>query len=546
MAPGSSSALKASRGGTAQVRPSTTQRALSGETLARPGTHPSVPEPRASVPCRDNGKDGRVDNRPTKETLQAPIKPQPSKRASATQISMDSELPPAPKQASPDISSSSSAASSSASRTGHAQPQQPSQDEADNLTTFPPFAVSPKDKVKQFLESQGLGEPSDAPHRSALDHLRSRPPTPWPGAGADPESVPSMDDARPPVPSPQLPRVPTADEQPPLHKPTADKRPKAIDLKDLRLSQLDISSRALSSLPASSRFHNEDDISIIDEPGRLTPITEVPSELSRANSPIDSLLAGGKPRPIIEQPNPPVKKPLAPKPVEMPTPRHVAPAAREVPKPQPPPSSSSSSSSSTVLSSMPDRPGTPQVPVGLSKPKPKAPAGGPHVRPDVASTKKLERKPSKLKITTTSNSAVDSGSRRQSETTSETRSDKPATDLPQQRLSSPFNPLKSSKQAWDLETIASEDSWFQENEDGEDGEDSDSGESGGPRRTPPGPVRARLTVETVECTFRPPAQTPDLDQAQYDTATGQARNEFFPPWAVGSQALSEGARDLRT
>ncbi|OGM50149.1 hypothetical protein ABOM_001135 [Aspergillus bombycis] len=519
MVPGSSSALKASRGVTSKVLASPAKPALSGETHSKSGASHSVQGKRPSVPSRGNEKDGKVD-RP-KETSPkqpaVPIKPRTNERVSTTQTSMESKPPTAPKHASPGIPSESPV--------GHSEPQQA---DADSLTTFPPFAVGPRDKVKRFLESQGLGDPSDTPPQSAVDQLRSRPPTPWPGAGADPESLHSVDDALPPVPSHQVPRVPTTEDKPPLRKSTASKKPGELCLKDLRISQPDMPSHPLPSLPAS-RFNflpSEDDLSIIDDPGLLTPITEVPSELSRANSPVDPLTASYRPRPIVEQPDPPVKKPPVQKPVDTPTPQPATLAAREVPKPRPPPAS-------TALSSIPDRPGTPQVTVGLPKPKQKTPAGS--ARPDLASAKKLERKPSKLNITTTS-SAMESDSRRQSEKISEAHSDEP-----KQRLSSPFNPCKTGKQAWDLETIASEDSWFQENEES-DG--SVSGESG-PRRTPPGPVRARLTVETVECTLQPPAQTPDLDLAQYD-ATGQARSEFFPPWAVGSQALSEGARDLRT
>ncbi|RAQ60506.1 hypothetical protein COH20_004005 [Aspergillus flavus] len=536
MVPGSSSALKASRGVTSKVLSSTTQGALSGETLSKSGAHHPVRDPRPSVPPRGSEKDGKVAR--AKETSpkqpEAPIKPQPNQTVSTTQTCMESKLNTAPKLASQGISSDS--------LTGHSQPQQPAQADADSLTTFPPFAVGAKDKVKRFLESQGLGEPGDTPHQSPIDHLKSRPPTPWPGAGADPEALQSVDDARPPVPSHRLPRVPTAEDKPqngPLLESSVSKKPEELGLKNLRISQPDIPSHPLPPIP-TSRFNflpSEDDFSVIDDPGLLTPITEVPSELSRANSPVDPLMAGCKPRPIIKQPNPPVKKPPVQKPIEMPTPHHATPAAREVPKSQPPPSS-------TVLSSTPDRPETPQVTVGLPKPKQKTPlsSASPQARPDLVTAKKLERKPSKLNITTTS-STIENNSRRQSETISEKQIDEPSVDPPQQRLSSPFNPSKIKQQAWDLETIASEDSWFQENEDN-DSDGSASGESG-PRRTPPGQVRARLTVETVECTFQPPAQTPDLDQAQYDT-TGQARNEFFPPWAVGSQALSEGARDLRT
>ncbi|KAB8220395.1 hypothetical protein BDV33DRAFT_230918 [Aspergillus novoparasiticus] len=536
MVPGSSSALKAPRGVTSKVLSSTTQGALSGETLSKPGAHHPVQDPRSLVPFRGNEKDGKVTT--AKETSpkqpEAPIKPQPDKTVSATQASMESRLNTAPKLASQGISSES--------LTGHSQPQQPSQADADSLTTFPPFAVGPKDKVKRSLGSQGLGEPGDTPHQSAIDHLKSRPPTPWPGAGADPEALQSVDDARPPVPSHQLPRVPTAEDKPqngPLLKSTVSKNPAELGLKNLKIPQPDIASHPLPPIP-TSRFNflpSEDDISIIDDPSLLTPITEVPSELSRANSPVDPLMAGCKPRPIIEQPNPPVKRPPVQKPIEMSKPHHATPAAREIPKSHPPPSS-------TVLASIPGRPGTPQVTVGLPKYKQKTrmSSASPQVRPDLVTAKKLERKPSKLNITTTS-STIENNIRRQSETMSEKQPDEPSVDPPQQRLSSPFNPSKIKQQAWDLETIASEDSWFQENEDN-DSDGSASGESG-PRRTPPGQVRARLTVETVECTFRPPAQTPDLDQAQYDT-TGKARNEFFPPWAVGSQALSEGARDLRT
>ncbi|GAB1197444.1 hypothetical protein APSETT444_006738 [Aspergillus pseudonomiae] len=517
MVPGSS-ALKASRGVTSKVLSSPAQAALSGETRSKSGACHSVQDQRPSVPSRGNGKDGKVDRpkEPSSKQPEAPIKPRTNQRASTTQTSMESKLHTAPKHASQEISSES--------RAGHSLPQQA---DADSLTTFPPFAVGPKDKVKRFLESQGLGDPSDTPPQSAVDQLRSRPPTPWPGAGADPESLQAVDDARPPVPSHQVPRVPATEDKPPLLKSAASKSPGELSLKDLRISQPDMPSRSLPPISTSqfSFLPSEDDISIIDDPGLLTPITEVPSELSRANSPVDPLMASYKPRPIIEQPDPPVKKPPVQKKVDTPTPQ---PAAREVPKSRPPPSS-------TALSSIPDRPGTPQVPVSLPKPKQKTPA-----RPDLASAKKLERKPSKLNITTTS-SAIENESPRQPETISETHSNGPSVGPLQQRLSSPFNPCRTNKQAWDLETIASEDSWFQENEDS-DG--SASGESG-PRRTPPGPVRARLTVETVECTLQPPAQTPDLDMAQYD-ATGQARSEFFPPWAVGSQALSEGARDLRT
>ncbi|KAE8142216.1 hypothetical protein BDV38DRAFT_278388 [Aspergillus pseudotamarii] len=534
MVPGSSSALKASRGVTSKVLSSTTQGALSGETLSKSGAYHPVQEQRPSAPSKGDEKGGKVDR--IKETSlkqsEAPTKPQSNQRVSTTQNSMESKLNTTPKPASQGISSES--------LVGHSQPQQPSQADGDRLTTFPPFAVGPKDKVKKFLESQGLGDSSDTPQQSAIDHLRSRPPTPWPGAAVDPESLQSADDARPPVPSHQLPRVSTAIDElsnGPLLKSTVSTKPEELSLKDLGISQPDIPLRPLPPI-STSRFSflpREDDISIVDDPALLTPITEVPSELSRANSPVDPLIGVLKPRPIVEQPNPPVKKPPVQKPAKMPASHHAAPAAREVPKPHPPPSS-------TVLSSIPDRPGTPQVTVGLLKPKQKTPvsSASPQARPNLASAKKLERKPSKLNIATSSG-AMENDSRRQSETISGKQSDNPNVNPPQQRLSSPFNPLKTNQQAWDLETIASEDSWFQENEDS-DG--SGSGESG-PRRTPPGPVRARLTVETVECTFQPPAQTPDLDQAQYD-GMGQTRNEFFPPWAVGSQALSEGARDLRT
>ena len=535
MVPGSSSALKASRGVTSKVLSSTTQGALSGETLSKSGAYRPVQEQRPSVPSKGDGKGDRVDR--TKETSlkqsEAPIKPQPNQRVSTTQTSMESKLDTTPKLASQSISSES--------LVGHSQPQQPSQADADSLTTFPPFAVGPKDKVKRFLESQGLGDSSDTPQQSAIDHLRSRPPTPWPGAAADPESLQSADDARPPVPSHQWPRVPTTEEKPPngpLLNSTVSKKPEELSFKDLRISQPDIPLRPLPPI-STSRFNlllpREDDISIVDDPGLLTPITEVPSELSRANSPVDPLMGGCKARPIVEQPNPPVKKPPVQEPAKMPTSHYAAPAVREVRKPHAPPSSK-------MLSSIPDRPGTPQVTVGLPKSKQKTPvnSASPQARANLASATKLERKPSKLNITTSSG-AIENDSRRQSETISEKQSDEWNVNPPQQRLSSPFNPLKTNQQAWDLETIASEDSWFQENEDSDA---SASGESG-PRRTPPGQVRARLTVETVECTFQPPAQTPDLDQAQYD-GTGQTRNEFFPPWAVGSQALSEGARDLRT
>lgn len=518
-----------------KVLSSAPQGALPAETRSKSGASPALHDQRPSVSSKGNEISGKVDR--VKEALtkqpEEPIKPRPlnSQRVSTRQASKESNLNSVQEVASQSITMGP--------LVGHSQAQEPPEDDADALTAFPPFAAGSKDRVKRFLESQELSEPDDTPHKNAINHSKTRPPTPWPGAAEDPELVQPIDNARSRVSSNQPPHRSTAEDKPPKFpsfKSAANTQPEDLGLKGLRISNPDMYS-PLPAIPTSRfNFLSGDDIaSISDDTGLLTPITEVPSEISRASSPVDftAKIASGELRPVNEQPRPPNKLP-GPKPVEKPIPQRSAPVEREVTKQNPP-------SSSTILPSLPSRPGTPQVPVGLSKSKEKIPISStsPQVRPDLSTGKKLEQKPSKLSISVTS-STVEKDDQRRRETISESLFPESNFTTPQPRLSSPFHTSRDNKQAWDLETIASEDSWFQENEDSDGSASGDSG----PRRTPPGQVRARLTVETVECTFLPPAQTPDLEQTQHDSVC-QVRSEFFPPWAVGSEALSEGARGLK-
>ncbi|KAF5864374.1 Proteoglycan-4 [Aspergillus alliaceus] len=534
MVPGSSSASKASRNVASKVLSSAPQGALPTETRSKSGASPALHDQHPSVSSKGNEMSGKVDR--VKEALTkqpaAPIKPRPlnSQCVSTRQASKESKLNSVQEVASQSITM--------APLVGHSQAQEPPEDDADALTAFPPFAAGSKDKVRRFLESQELSEPDDTPQKNAINHSKTRPPTPWPGAAEDPELVQPVDNARSRVSSNQPPHRSPAEDKPskvPSFKSAANTQPEDLGLKSLRISNPNMYS-PLPAIPTSRfNFRSGDDIaSIRDDTGLLTPITEVPSEISRASSPVDftAKIASGELRPVNEQPRPPNKLP-GPKPVEKPISQRSAPVEREVAKPDPP-------SSSTILPSLPSRPGTPQVPVGLSKPEKKPISStSPQVRPDLSTGKRLEQKPSKLSISITS-STVEKDDQRRPETIPESLFPGPNFTTPQPRLSSPFHTSRDNKQAWDLETIASEDSWFQENEDSDGSASGDSG----PRRTPPGQVRARLTVETVECTFRPPAQTPDLEQTQHDSV-GQVRSEFFPPWAVGSEALSEVARGLK-
>ncbi|KAF7597361.1 hypothetical protein BBP40_006302 [Aspergillus hancockii] len=458
-----------------------------------------------------------------KETLQnqaeVKTKPQNNNRDFETQASSNSKVNNASKLF--------SQGNSTGPVVGHPQPPQPPRDGADALTTFPPFANDSKSKVKKFLESQALVEQNDTSHQSIVNFSKLRPPTPWPGAAEDPELGQSVDYARPQALANQPPRLSTTQVTP---RKDLSSKPDELGLKDLRLSNLadkyssplpPIATSQLGFLPGNitASFDNDPDL--------LTPIAEVPSEISRPSSPVDfpPKTASCKSRPIVEQPIPVINKPPA-APVEKPIPKHSAPSDLPVTKSQAP-------APSTVLPSHPPRPGTPQLTIGLPKPKEQMRAGTAHpqVESSRTSSKGLEQKTSNLN--TTSNSG-----QRRPEMISEKSPREPSSYDRQKLAPSPFFQSNEDGQTWDLETIASEDSWFQENEDS-DG--STSGESG-PRRTPPGQVRARLTVETVECTIRPPALTPNTDDG---IGTGQARNEFFPPWAVGSQALSEGARTLK-
>ncbi|KAE8354327.1 hypothetical protein BDV28DRAFT_131299 [Aspergillus coremiiformis] len=325
------------------------------------------------------------------------------------------------------------------------QPQE-SRDEA-ALTTFPPFSVGPKDKARRFLGLQGPGESDHAAHPTGLISPKS-------------EGLESVDRPRS----------------------TAEGKPSKSDW---------------SKILSPSRFNarSSEELSVSDDTGMLTPITEVPSEPSSPVNGISKVASDLKPPPITEAPPPTPKSP----PTEKPPPRRSAPEE-------------------------------PKTPVDIVK--------NPQIPSRPSTSKRRQQPPSKLSITTSSSTIADESPRR-SERTPENNPPAPRVNPPQ-RLSSPFHPAPEKKaQAWEMETIASEDSWFQDDPDS----DESASEESGPRRTPPGQVRARLTVETVECTFQPPIQTPDLEQTQRDSSQG--RSEFFPPWAVGSEALSQGTRGLR-
>jgi hypothetical protein len=505
---------------------------LSDKAFSKPGAVRSFQDQRPSAPSTVNEKD-RTANR-TKETLQKPaevqIRPQNNNRVSDTQTSSNSKTSSTPKLFSQGVSTGPIV--------GHTKPPQPPRDGADALTTFPPFTNDPKSKVKKFLETQGLLEQSGTSHHPIVDHSKLRPPTPWPGAAEDPELGQSVDNARPQAPANQVSHGSTIKGKP--HKDSTFE-PDELGLKDLRLSNLaDKYSSPLPSIPSSQLGFYPGDItaSFNNHPGLLTPITEVPSELSRASSPVDFMpkTTSCKSRPIAEQPLPAINKlPVAS--VGLPIPQGSAPLGPPATKPHVP-------SPSTVISSHSPKSGTPQVTIGLSKPKEQTciSSAQSQVGSSRTSSKGLEQKSSQLSTISNNNNnnnnnnAVGKDLQRRPEIKSDKDSHKSSPYTHQKLASSPLLQLKEDGQAWDLETIASEDSWFQENEDS-DG--SASGESG-PRRTPPGRVRARLTVEEVECTIQPPALTPNTDDG-----TGQTRNEFFPPWAVGSQALSEGARSLK-
>ncbi|KAE8153709.1 hypothetical protein BDV25DRAFT_136648 [Aspergillus avenaceus] len=412
------------------------------------------------------------------------------------------------------------------------QSQQDRGDRVDALTVFPPFSEPTTDSLNQGPRQVDGNANNVAALRPRNPDPIQRTPTPWPGASED--ALP-QERSRPSLPKPPVTTRPMPKKGQNSSSEVRTSAPEPVSFRPP--SSINLPPGIPPSLCPGGGGSSERDWT-----GPLTPVTEVSVEdLPLPTSVTGRVAVGTQSQSRLREEQTPLALPMRPAPTPLNVPVVPDPTRKErlVPERKAP----SREEKTVAVSSAPNTNAPKAVPpLGPTRPRDhanesrKAPQSGARSRagresePGYDDHNESFIRDAPHPQPQRSSGMLPGGS---SSTSIAPRAD---------RLTS--KPSRSEEDPLDETTAtlsAAAQQWLEDDE-----RSSRRPEVRQPRRSPPGRVKATLTAITIPCD-ETPATTPEIETRtlpRTQSNGGSAPGEFFPPWAVGSQALSEGARSI--